>query len=150
MNRMASGDDRAPLLEGLIAPVRRHGLGAFPVAMTIVLGVAGLLSGAAITLPIWQWVLIAAGTYLIVLLFFVFSSPRYKFWLFSLIYRRRLRRDPVDRPYRMNLQGTHAGAPVLQVAAGRRVDRAYESGLRALLDAKNPVAIIASPPRDVS
>lgn len=147
---MAPEDERTPFLEAWIAPVRRYGIRSFLVAVTVVATLAGLFSASAIVLPFWQYLLIAAGSYLAVLLVFIFSSPRYKFWLFSLVFRRPVETDPLDRPYRLNVRGTEPGAPVLQVAAGRRIDRVYESGMQALLNAHNPVAIIASPPRDVS
>jgi hypothetical protein len=138
------------VLEAFVAPVRRYGMRSALLAVTIVATLAGLFSASTIVLPLWQYLLIAAGSWVGVLLAFMFSTPRYKFWLFSLIYRRPVKRKAVDRPYYLNLQGTKADAPVLQVAAGRKVDRVYEMGLRALLDAKNPVAITAAPARDVS
>lgn len=147
---MPGKDERSRLLEGLIAPVRRYGMRSFLIASSIALGVAGIFSGAAIILPLYEWVGIVAGTWLLVLLAFTLSSPRYKFLLFSLLYRRPVKRDPVDRPYFLNLRGERGDAPVLQVAVGRKTDRIYEAGLRALLDSKNPVAITAAPARDVS
>jgi hypothetical protein len=151
---MASGrpdsDDRAPLLEGVIAPVRRYGMRSFLVAVTIVATLAGLFSASAIVLPFWEYLVIAAGAYLVVLAAFTLSSPRYKFWLFSLVYRRPLKHSPEGRPYHRHIAGTTPDAPILQVAAGRKVDRIYEGGFRTLLEAEKAVAIIASSPRDVS
>jgi hypothetical protein len=149
-SRRPGSEEHAPLLEGVIAPVRRYGMRSFLVAVTIVATLAGLFSASAIVLPFWQYLVIAAGAYLVVLVAFTLSSPRYKFWLFSLVYRRPLTHSPEGRPYHRHVHGAEPGAPVLQVAAGRKVDRIYEGGFRTLLEALNPVAIIASSPRDVS
>ena len=139
-----------PVLEALIAPVRRYGVRAFLLALSIFGIIATFLSASGKILPAWEYILITAGLFALVLGALVLSRPRYKFWLFSMIYRRPVKTDPVDRPYHLNLRGTAPRAPVLQVAAGRKIDRVYEGGMRTLLDAKNPIAIIASPPRDVS
>lgn len=147
---MPSGEDRSPLLEALVAPVRVYGMRAFVGALSILGIIATFLSASGIILRPWQYIAIMAGAFIGVLTTLILSSPRYKFLLFSLIYRRPLKRDPIDRPYHLHLRGAGKGAPVLQVAAGRRVDRVYEAGMRSLLDARNPIAIIASPPRDVS
>lgn len=153
---MASGRPDAPAedltsrLEAAIAPVRRYGIRSFLVAITAVGVLAGILSASGKVLPLWQYLLVITGAYVLVLLAFILSSPRYKFWLFSLIYRRPLKHTPEGRPYHRHVAGTRPGAPVLQVAAGRKVDRIYEGGFRTLLEAKNPVAIIACSPRDVS
>ena len=147
---MASEGDRNPLLEGLIAPFRRYGIRSFVLAITIVGIVASLLSASGITVPLWEYLLITVGTFVLVLAIVLLSTPRYKFWLFSKIYRRPLKHTPQGLPYHRHVSGTRHGAPVLQVAAGRKVDRVYEGGFRTLLDAENPVAIIASSPRDVS
>jgi hypothetical protein len=153
---MASGSprptwsERIPFLEGAIAPVRRYGMRSFVVAVSIVGVLAGILSASAIAVSLPKYILIAAGTYLAVLLSFTLSSPRYKFWLFSLVYRRPRRHAAGSVPIWRHVVGTRVGAPVLQVAAGRKVDRIYEGGFRTLLEAENPVAIIASSPRDVS
>jgi hypothetical protein len=147
---VAPEEERTPLLETLIAPVRRYGVRAFLLALSILGIIATFLSASGIILPPWEYVAITAGLFVGVLTVLILSSPRYKFWLFSLVFRRPVRRDPVDRPYRMNLRGAQPRAPVLQVAAGRKVDRTYEAGLRALLTSTNPVAIHAAPARDVS
>lgn len=153
---MASGSprptlsERIPFLEGAIAPVRRYGMRSFVGAVTIVGIVASLLSASGITLPLWKYSLITAGTFVLVLVVFILSNPRYKFWFFSLVYRRPRRHAAGSAPVWRHVVGTRAGAPVLQVAAGRKVDRIYEGGFRTLLEAENPVAIIASSPRDVS
>jgi hypothetical protein len=142
--------DHRPVLEALVAPVRRYGMKSFPYAIAIAGTLAGIFSASGIVLPLLAYIAIACGSFLSVLLIFILSSPRYKFLVFSLVYRRPVKRDPVDRPYYLNLRGERPGAPVLQVAAGRRIDPVYEAGLRALLDSKNPVAITAAPARDVS
>lgn len=147
---MGHEGDRNPLLEALIAPVRRYGVRAFLLALSILGIIATFLSASGIILRPWQYVAITAGLFVAVLTALILSSPRYKFLLFSLVYRRPVKRDPIDRPYFLNLRGDRAGAPVLQVAAGRKIDPVYEAGLRALLDSKNPVAITAAPARDVS
>jgi hypothetical protein len=153
---MASGgptppaEERIPFLEGAIAPVRRYGMRSFVGAVTIVGVLAGVLSASGITQPLWKYLALTGATYLVVLLAFTLSSPRYKFWLFSLVYRRPRRQTPAGGPSWRHVVGTRPGAPVLQVAAGRKVDRVYEGGFRTLLEAENPVAIIASSPRDVS
>src|SRR5437763_15334509 len=125
--------ESSPLLEGVIAPVRRYGIRSLLVAVTIVATLAGLLSASAIVLPFWEYLLIAGGSYLTVLLVFTFSSPRYKFWLFSLLYRRKLKHTPQGRPYHRHVHGTSNRSPVLQIAAGRKVDSVYEGGFRSLL-----------------
>jgi hypothetical protein len=142
--------DRNPVLEAFIAPVRRYGMRSFPYSIAIAGTLAGIFSASGIVLPLWAYIAVAVGAFVGVLLVFILSSPRYKFLFFSLVYRRPVRRDPLDRPYHLNLRGTKPGAPVLQVAAGRRPDRIYEAGLRALLESTNPVAITAAPARDVS
>jgi hypothetical protein len=153
---MASGsptppaEERIPFVEGAIAPIRRYGMRSFLVAISAVGVLAGILSASAITLALWKYLVITAATYLAVLLAFTLSSPRYKFWLFSLFYRRPRGQTPEGGLSWRHVVGISAGAPVRQVAAGRKVDRIYEGGFRALLDAENPVAIIASSPRDVS
>jgi hypothetical protein len=147
---MVGEDERKPLLETFIGPVRRYGMKSFPYAIAIAGTLAGIFSASGIVLPLWAYIAVAAGSFLGVLLVFILSSPRYKFMLFSLVYRRPVKRDPIDRPYYLNLRGAERGAPVLQVAAGRKIDPVYEAGLRALLDSKNPVAITAAPARDVS
>jgi hypothetical protein len=148
-SRNAPGEERVPLLEGLIAPVRRYGIRSFVLAITIVGIIASLLSASGIVLELWEYMLITAGTFVAVLGVFLLSSPRYKFWLVSRVYRRP-KQSAEGLPYRGHVQGTRRRAPVRQVAAGRKIDRVYEGGFRALLDARNPVAIIASSPRDVS
>jgi hypothetical protein len=144
------GNERFPLLEGLIAPVRKYGMRSFVGAVTIIGIVASLLSASGIVVPLWKYSLLTAATFLVLLVLFILSSPRYKFWLFSLVYRRPLKHTPEGRPYVRHVTGTRAGAPVAQIAAGRKVDHVYEGGFRSLLQAENPVAIIASSPRDVS
>jgi hypothetical protein len=143
-------EDRIPFIEGAIAPVRRYGMRSFLVAISAVGVLAGILSASAITLALWKYVVITAATYLVVLLAFTLSSPRYKFWLFSLVYRRPRGRTAGVGPSWRHVVGTSPDAPVHQVAAGRKIDRIYEGGFRTLLEAENPVAIIASSPRDVS
>jgi hypothetical protein len=153
---MASGgpdppvEHRIPFLEGAIAPIRRYGMRSFLVAITAVGVLAGILSASGITLPLWKYLVVTTATYLAVLLAFILSRPRYKFWLFSLVYRRPRTHTPEGGPTWRHVVGTRPGAPVFQVAAGRKVDRIYEGGFRTLLEAENPVAIIASSPRDVS
>jgi hypothetical protein len=142
--------DHRPVLEALVAPVRRYGVRAFLLALSILGIIATFLSASGIILRPWQYVAITAGLFVLVLTALILSSPRYKFLLFSLVYKRPVERDPIDRPYHLNLRGERPGAPVLQVAAGRKIDRIYEGGLRTLLDSKNPVAITAAPARDVS
>src|SRR5256714_4811376 len=140
----------AARLERLIAPVRRFGIRSFVVATSAVGLLAGLLSASGETRPLWQYLVIAAAAYAVALVAFTLSSPRYRFWLFSLVYRRPVERTPEGRPYHRHVHGERDDAPVLQVAAGRRIDRVYEGGLRMLLAAERPVAVIASSPRDVS
>ncbi len=137
-------------LEALIAPVRRYGMKSFPYSIAIAGTLAGVFSASGIVMPLWAYIAIAAGAFLGVLAVFILSSPRYKFWVFSLVYRRPVEKDPIDRPYHLHLRGSDAKAPVLQVAAGRKIDHVYEAGLRSLLTARNPVSITAAPARDVS
>lgn len=141
---------RPPLRERIIAPVRKFGVRSFLVAITAIGVLAGILSASGQILPLWGYVLMTCGTFLVAVAAFTLSQPRYKFWLFSLLYGRRPDRDEGGYPYHLNIYGSTPRAPVLQIAAGRTLDRVYEGGLRTLLEAENPVAIIGSSPRDVT
>ena len=136
-------------LETAVEPVRKYGTRSFVQTIFVVGTLAGLLSASAIPLKLWQYMLIALGVFVAALVISVLNTARYKFWLFSLLYRRPVKRHE-RLPYHRHLKGTTPEAPVLQVAAGRKIDRVYEGGFRTLLDASNPVAVIASNPRDVS
>ena len=139
-----------PALERLIAPVRRHGMRSFLIAVSVVGVIAGILSASNMTLALWEYVAMTGGVFLVAVAALTLSQPRYKFWLFSLIYRRPIKRDDCGRPRFRNLYGTNPHAPVYQVAAGRGIDRFYESGFRAMLEADDPIAVVATSPRDVS
>jgi hypothetical protein len=142
--------EKQPALERAIAPVRQYGIRSFLIAVSVVGVVAGILSASGVTLPLLVYVVMAAAVFAIAVLALTFSQPRYKFLLFSLVYRRPARRDTQGRPRYRHIVGETPNAAVFQVAAGRRIDRVYEGGFRSLLEANDPIAIIATSPRDVS
>ncbi|MDQ2984060.1 MAG: hypothetical protein M3R70_09080 [Actinomycetota bacterium] len=142
--------EKSPALERVIAPVRLYGIRSFLIAVSVVGVVAGILSASTITLPLLVYVGMAVGVFLLAVLALTFSQPRYKFLLFSLFYRRPVKRDAAGRPRYRHLYGEAPDAAVLQVAAGRKIDPVYEGGFRALLDSHDPIALIATSPRDVS
>jgi hypothetical protein len=142
--------EHPPASERLIAPVRAYGIRSFAWAVTAVGVIAGVLAGAGIERPLWEWIALVGIAFVIALLGFTFSHPRFKFALASLIYRRPVARDEQRRPRWGPIYGTTPRGSVLQVAAARKIDRVYEGGFRSLLDARDPIAVVATTPRDVS
>jgi hypothetical protein len=143
-------DPSASVMERLVEQLRQFGVRSVVLAITAVGILAGLLSASDISEPLWLYVGMTALAFVLVLVSFMLGAPRYRLWLFSLVYRRPVARDPQNRPFHGNIHGSSADAPVLQIAIGRHVDQVYESGFRALLDVRDPIAVIASSPRDVA